>query len=274
MDSNVNYTLVGAFVIALIAAIVFAIIWLSSGVASIDYKNYLIYSQESVSGLSIDAPVEYNGVKVGSVDNVTLDEDNPHLVKVLLKINSKTPISKGTVATLTSRGVTGVAFIALKDVGNNLQPLTVQDGQKYPVIPTSPSIFLRLDTALTNLNKSIQTVSESIRGLLDKENLKSIKGILANLDQVTTTLSDNSQKLNTIMLNTSRASEQLIPLLRNSSTAMKTLEIQTLPATYQLLSNLNDVARTLNEVSTQLKQNPSVLIRGVAPLPPGPGEKR
>lgn len=274
MDSDVNYTLVGAFVITLTAAIVFAIIWLSSGLSAFDYKNYLIYSQESVSGLSIDAAVEYNGVKVGAVENVSLDEDNPHLVKVLLKINSKTPITQGTVATLTSRGVTGIAFIALKDAGNNLQPIAVQPGQHYPVIPTSPSLFMRLDTALTTLNKSVQTVSESLRGLLDKENLKSIKGILTNLDLVTTTLSENSQKLTTIMVNTSRASEQLIPLLNNSSTAMKTLEIQTLPATYQLLSNLNDVARTLNEVSTQLKQNPSMLIRGVAPLPPGPGEKR
>jgi phospholipid/cholesterol/gamma-HCH transport system substrate-binding protein len=274
MDNNANYTLVGAFVITLIAAIVFAIIWLSSGLSAIDYKNYIIYSQESVSGLSIDAPVEYNGVKVGSVEKVTLDDNNPHLVKVTLKIDSTTPVSQGTVATLTSRGVTGVAFIALKDVGNNLQPLIVQPGQRYPVIPTSPSIFMRLDTALTNLNKSVQTVSESIRGLLDKDNLKSIKGVLANLNHVTATLSENSQKLTTIMANTSRASEQLIPLIHHSSTAMKTLELQTLPATYQLLSTLNDVARTLNEVTTQLKQNPSMLIRGVAPLPPGPGEKR
>ena len=41
-----------------------------------------------------------------------------------------------------------------------------------------------------------------------------------------------------------------------------------------MISNLNDVTRTLNEVSIQLKQNPSVLIRGAAPAPLGPGERR
>jgi len=65
-----------------------------------------------------------------------------------------------------------------------------------------------------------------------------------------------------------------VPLLQSSSSAMKVINTQTLPITYQLLSNLNDTVRTLNEVSNQLKQNPSMLIRGVAPPPPGPGEPK
>lgn len=273
MDTNVNYTLVGAFVISIIAAIVLAIIWLSSGLSIIPYSTYMMYSQESVSGLSIDAPVEYNGVNVGTVNNVELDRDNLHLVKVLLSIKSNTPISKGTVATLTSRGVTGVVYIALKDLGNDPRPLEAVAGQPYPVIPTSPSIFMRLDTALRKVSKNLQTVADSIHSLLDKENLKSIKEILVHIDKVTGTLADNSQKINTILLNTNRASEQLAPLLNSSTSAMKTLNMQTLPITYQLISNLNNMTRTMNEITTQLKQNPSILLRGAAQAPLGPGEK-
>ncbi|VVC75848.1 hypothetical protein AQUSIP_11450 [Aquicella siphonis] len=274
MDTDVNYTLVGAFVIFLVSAVVFSVIWLSSGLSAIQYSNYLIYSQESVSGLSIDAPVEYNGVNVGAVKAISIDKSNPHLVKVLLSINTSTPITRGTVATLTTKGITGVVFIALKDSGNDLTPLVTVSGQDYPVIPTAPSIFMRLDIALTRLSKNLQTVADAFRSLMDKENLKSFKDILANLDRLTTTLSANSQRLNLLILNTTRASQQLTPLLQSSTSAMKTLELQTLPTTYRLLSNLNDVARTLGEVSTQLKQNPSMLIRGAAVPPPGPGEKR
>lgn len=273
MDTNVNYTLVGAFVIFLVSAIVFSIIWLSSGLSVMQYSRYLIYSQESVSGLSLDAPVEYNGVNVGSVTDISLDRANPHIVKVLLNINSSTPVTKGTVATLTTKGITGVAFIALKDTGSDLTPLVAQNGSPYPVIPTSPSIFMRLDFALTKLSKNLQSVADSMSALLDKENLKSFKDILANLDHLTSTLSDNSEKLNTLIMNTARASQQLTPLLQSGTTTMKTLELQTLPTTYRLLSNLNDVVRTLNEVSTQLKQNPSMLLRGTATPPPGPGER-
>ncbi|MBX3708886.1 MAG: MCE family protein [Gammaproteobacteria bacterium] len=274
MDTNVHYTLVGVFVISLISAIVFAIIWLSSGLSTVEYSDYLIYSQESVSGLNIDAQVEYNGVSVGAVKDITIDKNNPHLVKVLLKISTATPITRGTVATLTTRGVTGVAFVALKDNGIDRQPLKAEPGQMYPVIPTSPSILMRLEVALSRLSNDLQSVAISFRSLMDKENLKALKDILLNLDQVTQTLSHNNQKLNTIILNTTHVSEQLSPLLQSSNETMKMLNTQTLPATYQLLSHLNEVTRTLSEVSTQLKQNPSMLIRGAAPQPPGPGERR
>ncbi len=273
MDNNVHYTLVGAFVIFLLSAIGFTIIWLSSGLTFVTYSDYLIYSQESVSGLSIDAAVEYNGVNVGSVKSINLNHDNPRLVEVLLSIKKSTPITRGTVAVLTSRGITGVAFIALKDSGTDLRPLVAAKGQPYPVIPTSPSLFMRLDIALKRLSENLQTVAESFHSLLDKENLKSIKDILVNIDHITGTVADNSDKLNSLLLNTSKASLQLTPLLQNSNYTLRVISTQTLPATYQLLTNLNDAARTLTEVSAMLKQNPSMLVRGINPPPPGPGEK-
>ena len=41
METNVNYTLVGAFVIALVTATVLAIIWLSSGFSIKENDIYL-----------------------------------------------------------------------------------------------------------------------------------------------------------------------------------------------------------------------------------------
>ena len=55
---------------------------------------------------------------------------------------------------------------------------------------------------------------------------------------------------------------------------MKMLEMQTLPVTYQVLSNLSNAARTLSEVSDEIKQNPSILIRGVDRQALGPGETK
>src|SRR5207237_4380758 len=98
--------------------------------------------------------------------------------------------------------------------------------------------------------------------VLDKENLKMIKETLANLERVTGTLAFNSKKLDIILENTSNASKQFIPLLQNSAGAMKVFEIETLPATYRLISNLDDMTRTLSEVAQEIKQNPSVLLRG------------
>jgi phospholipid/cholesterol/gamma-HCH transport system substrate-binding protein len=274
METNVSYTIVGAFVITLLAAMIFAIIWLSSGLSLHHYSTYLVYMQESVSGLSLDSPVEFNGVNVGTVTSIEINRKNPQLVELLLNINGDTPITRGTVATLNSRGFTGIAYLALKDKSTDLRPLVKEKGQRYPVIPSGPSLLMRLDTALTRLSTNIQHVSDAIQTLLNKENQQSIREILSNLSRVTETFANSSHKITTILDNTSKASAQLGPLLQSSRATMQVIEMQTLPISYQLLNNLNDVTRNLSQISVELKQNPSILIRGAAPQAPGPGEKR
>lgn len=267
METNIHYTIVGAFVIILISAIVLAIIWLSSGFAFKTRAIYLVYMTEPVGGLNIDSPVEFNGVGVGNVKSIEIDHNNPQRVKLLLDILSSTPISEGTVATLNSRGVTGVTYIALKDVGNDLRPLVKKAGQPYPVITPAPSLFMRLDTALSEISRTFQSV-------FNKENQKYIKETLANLSRITGELAANNKKLITIISNTSKASQQLTPLLNSSVITMRTLETQTLPITYRILNNLDLMTRNLAEVSGELKQNPSILIRGKTPARLGPGERK
>ena len=274
METNVHYAAVGAFVLALIAAVVMGIIWLSSGFSFQTYSIYELHMQESVTGLNIDSPVEFNGVIVGSVKSIDLDHTNPQMVEVLLNVKSVTPITMGTIATLQTRGITGVTYIALKDKSENLVPLRKKPGELYPVIKTGPSIFTRLDTALSQLSDNLREVTISIRDLLSKENQQHIREILANIQHVTGTLADNNERMNTIIINTEKASQQFIPLINSTTSALHMFQAQTLPATYQLVTNLDNITRSLSEVSAELRQNPSVLIRGIERQPTGPGEAR
>lgn len=274
METNIHYAAVGAFMLALIAALTIAIIWLSSGFSFQAYSIYQINMQESVTGLNIDSPVEFNGVVVGSVKSIDLDHTNPQLVEVLLNIKSLTPITQGTIAVLQTRGVTGVTFIALKDKSENLIPLKAKKGDLYPIITTGPSIFMRLDTALSQLSDNLKEVTISIRELLSKDNQRNIREILLNVQHVTGTLADNNERMNRIILNTEKATQQFMPLIRTTSDALRMFQTQTLPATYQLVTNLDTITRSLTEVSAELRENPSMLIRGVERQPNGPGEKR
>ncbi len=274
METNVNYTLVGIFVVALVTAIILAIIWLSSGFSLDQYSIYKIYMEESVTGLSVDGPVEFNGVNVGTVNSIEINHKNPELVELLLSVKNTTPITKGTFATLNSKGITGITYIALKDKSTDLRPLVAEPGQPYPVIPTAPSLFLRLDTALKQLSTNLRKVSESIQSVLDPENQRMIKDTLRSLQEITGNLATNSDKFNRILENTAKASQQFTPLMQSTVQAMHMLEAQTLPATYRLMNNLDNITRTVAEVALELKQNPSVLIRGAEPAPLGPGEKK
>jgi phospholipid/cholesterol/gamma-HCH transport system substrate-binding protein len=237
METNANYTIVGAFVIILLGFIIFAIIWLSAGYSRIDYNTYQVDMKESVSGLSLDAPVEYNGVSVGSVTNIKISQKNLQIVELLLKIKKGTPITQATVAKFDMRTLSGIGYIQLIDNGKNPAPLLPQPGQDYPIIPTIPSIYLRLDTALTDINNSFNKISDSfnkaslsMQALLSKQNIYEIQQNLISLHQLTGSL--------------------------NQSTA-----------------NLNNLTHSLSEIANDIKQNPSVLIRGKQQPPLGPGEK-
>lgn len=274
METNVNYTIVGAFVLSLMMAIILAIIWLSSGLTMEQYKTYLVYMNESVSGLSQDSTVEFNGVDIGAVKAINLNPRAPDQVEIELSVKSNTPVTMGTVATLKSKGITGITYVALTDKSDDMRPLLRQKGQKYPVIKSAPSLFTRIDTALNRLSKNLQEVAQSVQSVLDKENQQAIKETLRHLEEITGNLANNNERLTTILENTSHASKQLGPLLQSTSQTALTLERQTLPATYRLLNNLNEAARNMSAVAAEIKENPAMLIRGKQPNQLGPGESR
>ncbi len=274
MEPKVNHTIVALFISALLASILLMIIWLSSEFSLEKYSTYLVYMTESVNGLIVNAPVEYNGVEVGEVTNIQLDENNPSLVKLLIRIKSSTPVTRGTVATLASRGITSSTLVTLKDKGKDLRPLLCIGDQPYPVIPSGPSLFARLDIALSRLAGNFKQVNIALQTLLDIENLQNIKRSLANLDRVTVVLKENNKHINLILTNTAKFSQDLFPFIKSSTNTAQVLQSQTLPVAYRILANLNNMSRTLADLTNDVRQNPSILIRNTSPQAQGPGESK
>ncbi len=175
MEGRVNYTTVGIFVVVLTAFLFAFIIWLSVVGHGKSYRTYLVYVHEDVTGLSAESPVRFNGVKVGYVDALRLDDSNPKLVKLILRIEPDVRITTSTYAMLHAQGVTGVVYVNLKADPENPTPLAAAPGQPYPIIPTRPSLLMQLSTVLPEITKDIQNLSASIGQVLEKENKQSIK---------------------------------------------------------------------------------------------------
>ncbi len=108
-------------------------------------------------------------------------------------------------------------------------------------------------------------ITQDINGVLVGENPELFRKVLNNLSITTNHLAAQSKCLDTILINTAR-STQAFPSLMN------TLTQQTLPSTNQVLNDLSSMTDNLLELSDNLRQNPSILIRGQKPLPLGPGE--
>jgi len=132
---------------------------------------YQIDTRDSVSGLIADAPVEFHGVEMGRVTQVELTD--PHSVRVLLSLRKDAPVTRATVATITSRGLatrgfTGYVYVSLDNVGTEGGPLVATAGQPYPVIPTGPSRSVNLDTAISQVNQNVQVLSDLVQSVLDR----------------------------------------------------------------------------------------------------------
>ena len=286
MESKTNYTIVGLIVLILGAGLLSAGLWLSVGFDRKKYDMYTVYMREAASGLSDDSVVKYNGVKVGLVNKIELNQFDPQQVKIQLKIEDGTPITTSTHATLINQGITGTTYLGLSASSPSLFPLQKTPGEPYPVIPYKQSFFSQLE-------KNINDVSIGIKRIFDKENSRALKQTLINLQKVSDVIANNNHNLNQtlqdlpILINNlktsvnkfnamatdmSDAGKHVSVTMQAGKNSIDKLSQQAIPPVVLLLQRLDIIAANLEKVSTQMRQNPSVVIRGNTPPKAGPGE--
>ncbi len=308
METKVNYTLVGLFVVVLGSALIAGVLWIASGGSlQTKYDVYLAIEEESVAGLNVNAPVKYNGVDVGKVTSIVLDPTNPQRVRLLLAIERGTPIKQDTVAVLKIQGLTGIAYMELDGGAMSAPPLSAKEGETYPEIKTKPSLSARFETILTNVLAKLDSTSNNVNAMLSDENRKAVSSALADIATLTHTLAQRKDSLDAAIAsaertleNTARISARLEPTLDRiergaesiermgdnvavaSTSAGKTIDSvggelerftgEALPELQRLMSEMQVLAASLRRLSEQTERNPSSLIFGSSPVPPGPGE--
>jgi phospholipid/cholesterol/gamma-HCH transport system substrate-binding protein len=278
MESKVNFAVVGAFVLILGALLIGGILWLSSGKSYRKaYDTYLVYMSESVSGLSLDAPVRYRGVQVGGVRRIALAPGNPEQVQLTLDIERGTPVKQDTIATLRVQGLTGIAHVELSGDSRDAPALKAAPGEKYPVIRTGPSLMLRLDTAVTALLTNLNRSSESINALLDEQNRIALRRTLANLERLSGTLAhaELPQLLKRIQRSADafdRMANETARAGSNTAGAIESVRTEALPEARQAITELRELSASLRRFSEALERNPGMLLQGRPAVPPGPGE--
>lgn len=173
------------------------------------YATYRVLTQDGVSGLIADAPVELHGVEVGKVERVSLVD--ARTVEIELRVHKRAPITMGTIATVTSRGLatrgfTGYVYIALEDSGTDARPVLATAKDAVPVIHSAPSRSVNLDTTINRVREDVQRMSELLRNVLDEHTIVALKQATDNIQQVSATLAQNSSKLATLVDNAERVS--------------------------------------------------------------------
>ncbi|WP_454784139.1 MlaD family protein [Legionella sp. WA2024007413] len=300
MEAKTNYTIVGVVVLILLVGLVATMLWLSVGFNQKKYITYTVFMHEAASGLTQDAPVKYNGVQVGHVKEIKLNQSDPRQVEILLDIEEGTPITTSTYATLNSQGITGVTYIGLSASTSDLTPIQKMPGEPYPVIPSKPSVFTQLDGILKRVSEDVDSVSTEAKRIFNEENAKHVRHILTNIDHFSKDLASNGKNVNVLMDNLAKTSRDFPHMLEElrvgiakfntmaeslskagnsvsktmgtGKNAIDKISEEALPPAVILLRRLNAISANLEKVSSEMRQNPAVVIRGTKPPKPGPGE--
>ena len=308
MDDKAHYTLVGAFVLGLGAALVAGVLWLAAGLGTKQEMDiYQGVISESVAGLNVDAPVKYLGVDVGKVSHIGIDPQNPQQVRLRFLIERGTPIQQDSFAVLKTQGLTGIAHVELSGGTASSPPLRPDTSGVPPTIPFKLSLGARLENVLSNVLANVDRVSNNLNAMFDADNQKALKSALADIAAVAHALAAQKATLSAGLADAARtakaasgAAEKLGPTLDRigasaqavgsmadvaraaasrggaaadaTAATVQQLGGETLPELQRLMAELAALSASLRRLSEQTTASPNSLLLGAPPPQPGPGE--
>ncbi len=194
METRSNHILVGGVVLAMLAAVLAFIIWLSQ-VPGEENKQYDIFFRQAVDGLARGSAVTFSGVPVGQVASINLEPRTPEFVRVRIAVRNDTPILQGTTATIQGVGFTGVSQIQLDGAARGAPPIAQEGPYGVPVIPAKPGGLAGLLSSAPQLLERVTTLTERLTELLSDRNQASIAAILENVQEISRSVAERSPEI-------------------------------------------------------------------------------
>ncbi len=273
METKANYVLIGAFTILVaVFGLLFAL-WAAKYSADKSFQEYYVIFNEPVTGLTEGGSVQYNGISVGTIEELSLNPRDPRQVRARLKLEASAPVKVDTKAKLSQAGITGSPFIQLTGGSPNAPRLVSNDADTIPVITTEPS-------ALQNIADTASKLVARLDKLMSEENIEHIDNTLTNLDNITAALGDATQKedLRALVRNARLASEQLNATLERTNGAVANIDRE-LPALLRKLdATLTRLDSAAGGADAILNENRAAIQSfandGLAQLGPTLGELR
>ncbi len=241
MENRAPYILMGGFVLAAFGLAFSFILWI--GQSQHEYDEYRIVFTEQVSGLNTGGAVRFNGIQVGEVKDLEINEDG--LVEALVRIDTKTPVKTDTVARLEIVGFTGLAIIQFE--GGTHDARFLKDTiSGTPIIQAQPS-----DIGL--LLSGSSSIVEGANKVLSDENIKNISGIIANINTLTGTLVDSRDDISVVIANTALITEDLARASDDLDRLIKDLNLLANNEGSAALASISEVAANTKELIVELQ---------------------
>lgn len=231
-------------------------------------SNYTTFyvKYDNVDGLVKSAPVTINGLIVGKVNTIKLNEDWTSVVE--LQINGDYKITKNSIAELYSPGPIGGKQIALIPNKKTSEPAESGDylnsSSKLGLTEEVSKEIKPIKDKLNNVLENANTMLVSINQVLDAKTRENLKTSLENLNatlaefkevsqNANAMLADNKSKISATMSNVEKASGNFSKMSdslakANIGETVKKLE-NTLASVDKLMSDIQSGKGTLGKLA-------------------------
>lgn len=238
METRANYVLIGAFTLLTAIGLLMFGLWAAKFSSERSWQQYQIVFDEAVTGLSVGSPVQFNGILVGSIQQLSLDPNDPRRVIAIIRADARAPVKTDTRARMAITSVTGPSVIQLTG-GTPGAPLLLDvDKRNPPVILTSPS-------ALQNIADTANRLVERLDVVLSDANVDHISATLENLDRISAALAAQDQGMEALLVSARDAARSLDTTLQTTNGTMQRLD-------QNLVRQLPDVIARLESTLARL----------------------
>ena len=218
-----------------------------------NYKTFYV-TYTNVEGLVKSAPVTLNGLAIGKVNDIKINETNGSVV-VELQITSDFPISSTSAAVLYEPGFIGGKQIAIEPDFKN--KTLAEDGQELPgelKLSLTASIQEKLvplqakfETVLVEVEKLLQGVNS----VLDKKSQDNLKVTLAELSKTMVEIHAASANVNTILIDNKSDLKGVVTNFKKVSTDFANISDSLSKA---------DLGKTVKSFNTSLAKVDAILL--------------
>lgn len=252
-DNHASFAVIGFTVCIGIVAIVGVLVYLGGLCGEADKVLVETYSEKPVSGLSVGSPVNFRGVKLGEVKDISFVANHYPVegaagsyIYILMALDGKAfddakygkvereeveadlqewVRQRGLRATVTSTGVTGMSRVEMDfNVGEEFKVVpSIPWKPKYICVPPKDSLFESLSVSLSKVMNQIKKMD-----------------LNATWSNISTTVSSLAQ-----------ATESARIMIEARQGELE-----------QMMESMGETAEATRELMTELRHNPSLLIRG------------
>ena len=251
MSKKASPTMIGAFTIAALAIAVVAVLVLGSGKFMTDKVPLVMYFESSLSGLDVGAPVEFKGVKIGSVTSISLvlnSDDGTVSTPVHAEIQ---PQRLSMVGRERAEGEMSQILID-RGMRAQLQSSSLLTGKLKVALVERPETEYQLqgDGAVPEI-PTIKTTTEELAQMFSDLPINKTLDRIADLVDILATAAESPETLETM--------QALSSVMQSASTLMAALSTS-VPAA---MTNMSSSFATIDAVLTESRPGISNLVTGL-----------